>query len=59
LGYSSLDREGIRYFLAHSDDKGTLTDVGLEDTIVSQGKDLFYLIEETRMPDFIKRLGYV
>jgi uncharacterized protein (UPF0264 family) len=41
------------------DDKRALTDVGFEDTVVSQGKDLFYFIEETRMPDFIKRLGYV
>jgi uncharacterized protein (UPF0264 family) len=57
LGYSSLDREGIRCFLVHFDDKGALTDVGLEDTVVSEGKDLFYFIEKTRMPDFIRRLG--
>jgi uncharacterized protein (UPF0264 family) len=59
LGYSSLDREGIRCLLVHFDDKGALTDVVLEDTVVRQGKDLFYFIEETRMPDFIERLGYV
>jgi hypothetical protein len=59
LGYSSLDREGIRCFLVHFDDKGALTDVGLEDVVVSQRKGLFYFIEGTRMPDFMKRLGYV
>jgi hypothetical protein len=59
LGYSGLDREGIRCFLVHFDGKGALTDAGLEYTVLSQGKDLFYFIEETRMSDFIKRLGYV